>query len=89
MYRIGEVVVTSQGVGRILRVENEEYHVCIDFPQHNSHSYETSMISSEIRYSINNLNSSTDDDIPPRISKQKVKKQKVKYSYGSFKNVWR
>jgi len=89
MYRIGEVVVTSQGVGRILRVENEEYRVCIEFPQSNSHSYETSMISSEICYSINNLNSSTDDDIPPRISKQKVKKQKVKYSYGSFKNVWR
>lgn len=91
MYRIGERVVTDHGVGDILRIEHERYYVYLEFPQDNSHARETWMVDSEIRYSITEFNDKSflDEDTSLRIRKQKVKKETIKYSYGSYKTVWR
>lgn len=89
MLRVGEIIVTVYGIGRVLDLKNEKYHVLIEFPQDNRHSYETWITNDEIRYSLTDLKSSNDEDIPPRITKPKIKKQKSKYSYGTWKNVWR
>lgn len=91
MYRIGERVVTDHGVGDILRIEHERYYVYLEFPQDNSNARETWMTDSEIRYSITEFNDKSflDEDNSLRVRKQKEKKEKTIYRYGSYTTVWR
>ena len=95
MYQVGQRIVTDLGVGDILRVEHERYYVYIEFPSDNTHSYETWLIDSDIRYSYD-----TKDDyrrVPPEydnritrsLKQPRAKKPKSVYRHGRYTTVWR
>ena len=95
MYEVGQRIVTDLGVGDIMRIEHERYYVYIEFPSDNTHSYETWLIDSDIRYSYD-----TKDDyrrVPPEddnrvtrtLKTPRQKQPKSVYRHGRYTTVWR
>ena len=95
MYQAGQRIVTDLGVGDILRVEHERYYVYIDFPSDSTHSYETWLTDSDIRYSFDTkedyrrMPPEDDNRITRSLKPQRVKKQKTVYRHGRYAQVWR
>jgi hypothetical protein len=95
MYQVGQRIVTDLGVGDILRIEHERYYVYIEFPSDNTHSYETWITDSDIRYSYDTKDdyrrvSPEDDNRITRSLKQpRAKKPKSVYRHGRYTTVWR
>ena len=95
MYQVGQRIVTDLGVGDILRVEHERYYVYIEFPTDNTHSYETWLTDSDIRYSYDTkddyrrISSEDDNRVTRSLKPQRAKKQKTVYRHGRYTTVWR
>jgi hypothetical protein len=95
MYQVGQRIVTDLGVGDILRVEHERYYVYIEFPSDNTHSYETWLIDSDIRYSYDTkedyrrVSPEDDNRVTRSLKPPRAKKQKSVYRHGRYTTVWR
>ena len=95
MYQVGQRIVTDLGVGSILRVEHERYYVIIDFPVDNTHSYETWLTDSDIRYSFDTkedyrrMPPEDDNRVTRSIKQPRAKKQKTVWRHGRYTQVWR
>jgi hypothetical protein len=95
MYEVGQRIVTDLGVGDVLRVEHERYYVYIEFPSDNTHSYETWLTDSDIRYSYDTkddyrrISPEDDNRVTRSIKAPRAKKQKTVYRHGRYTSVWR
>lgn len=91
-FNIGQRVVTDFGIGDIITVNENEYKVFIEFPYASCGPYENWMKEDNIRYAFdlsNDYKGAFIDEKPKPPSKPKQRKQKTKYSHGTFKTVWR
>ena len=95
MYQVGQRIVTDLGVGDILHIEHERYYVYIEFPSDNTHSYETWLIDSDIRYSYDTKDDyrrvSPEDDnrVTRTLLSPRQKQPKSVYRHGRYTTVWR
>jgi hypothetical protein len=95
MYEVGQRIVTDLGVGSVLCVEHERYYVIIDFPVDNTHSYETWLTDSDIRYSFDTkedyrrIPPEDDNRVTRSIKEPRKKQQKTVYRHGRYAQVWR
>lgn len=95
MYKVGQRVITKDGVGDIIEIDtsiekNNKYFINIEFPYINSKQYSIWMSENDIRKSLDDIRVRDIDTTENlKLRKPKEKKQVTKYSYGSYRTLWR
>jgi len=92
MYKVGQRVITSAGVGDVLETSLNRYLVYIDFPYENLKPYTVWMDDNDIRKTLDDIRVrffDEDTTHTQRAYKEKQKKLKTVYRHGRHINVWR